>query len=179
MNDVKLSSMDRRCLEQMSGLRNNGANIVGHKDLSELLEVSNPKLLNACLSRLAKVGLLKYEGWKEDQHVYSLTTRGLAVAISIYESEERPRKVKVQEKTKHLGITTTEKETTVTPPPSSLIMESKLSAQGALIDPGLSSIQGALTQEDRKTIEFKQEENNSRLETPEKKRRLPKGVDYV
>jgi len=180
MSKINLSDMDRRALLQFAHIANNGCKNVGHNDLSELLGVSNPKLFNICLKRLVKVGFLEYKGWKNNQHWYSLTQKGSGSALSISDDKRRPKKLAIKERTRHLGITTTEKVTVVTPMPSSLVTESK-TALGAGINANSVSGHGTYSQEDKKIIDFNSEEKKSRTKTFEAKRKNkpPKGIDYV
>lgn len=150
--NVELSDYEKRILRTMAKLADKGYKEVGDKGLAEFLEDDNPHLFNGYLMRLKKKGLLKYKGWKKNQHVYTIAKRGYILALSIGKAAEQ-RKLTIEEKTKHLGIPTTEKKTVISPAPSTLETESESSVGGSIGTLQLN-VQASHTQKDRKKLEF-------------------------
>jgi len=148
---ILLSDYEKDILVAIARLAEKGYKMVGHRELAVHFEEDNPKLFNCRLKSLREKGLLRYRGHKQNQHWYSITNDGLrALSISKTTVEQ---KMKIKEKTKHLGITTTEKETVVSPIPSSLETESQSSIAGG-VGVSQSNIQGSYTQKDKKKLEF-------------------------
>jgi len=106
--------------------------------------------------------------------------RTVVVNVSVEEPVKKatigPEKLVVQEKTKHFGIPTTEKETVVTPAPSKLETESKTSLRGRAVPPSVEA-----TQEDKRKLEFKttDSENRKSAHIDQRKLKKPKAIDYV
>lgn len=100
----------------------------------------------------------------KSQEMHSSKKKSHILAISLDDAAKQNELV-VREKTKHLGITTTRKETVVSPTPSRFEVESESSIGGGIGLP-LSIVRAFASQKDKRTLSFEETENaRSRLKS--------------
>lgn len=155
---IILSDHEKNILKMMAKLADKGYSEVGHEDLARLLKDENPQVFNYYVRTVVKKGLLRYMGKRKGQYMYSIKKKGYLLAQSL-DHPPTQKKLVVKEKTKHLGITTTEKETVVSPVPSRLETQSA-SSLGASAGTSSSSVSASYSQTDKKKLDFEKKNND-------------------